>query len=127
MCTTNVADITRNKIQEWYYHLKFVNSQHFEIDFALSHLERVVVPAFLGVRAARIEDEIPRVLNQKIQRLQEEVIKVNSKLEKCEECGRSSTKSGFMEDCLNTASRLKWKYASDGLFFTDHQTIPQND
>ncbi|PON56780.1 LOW QUALITY PROTEIN: hypothetical protein TorRG33x02_295410 [Trema orientale] len=105
MCTTNVADITRNMIREWYYHLRFVNSQHFEIDFALAHLERVVVPAFFGSSSSK-NRRIPGVLNQRIQRLQQEVIKVNSKLEKCEEYGRSSTKSGFMKDCLNTASRL---------------------
>ncbi|PON60278.1 Zinc finger, RING/FYVE/PHD-type [Trema orientale] len=127
MSITKVGDITRNLLQEWYFHLRFVEFCKFKIGFALAHLERLV-RAFLGLEAKRLEDEIPTMLNRKMAKLQQEMEDVKSKLKKCEEYNEGScAKSDFMNKCLNEASELRWNNAYEGLFTDPQGASPDYD
>ncbi|PON46271.1 hypothetical protein PanWU01x14_252850 [Parasponia andersonii] len=120
MYSSKVADITINLLQEWFYHLTFVKYfVGFKTDFAAEHLVKVVVHAFLGLQAKRLENEIPNMINLQIERLQQDIMKAKSKLEKCKELCGSSPKSEYMKDCLNMASKLKWENACEASFFLD--------
>ena len=112
MSTTQLADITRKLLQQWYFHLTFVSVfGEFKIDFVKIHLERLVC-AFLGHLVKRLQDEIPALLNKKLAMVQQQVAEG---LKKCEEYHGSSSKSEFMEHCLEEDSELKWKNACEGL------------
>ena len=120
MCNTMVVDLTMNLLQEWYYHLTFVKSRSFEIDFAFSHLDKLIC-AFLSLQSKRLhEEEIPNVLDKKMTEVWKKMIEMMTQLEKsleiCKEYRGSSPKSEFMEQCLNEASEMKWKKACEGLF-----------
>ncbi|XP_062120056.1 uncharacterized protein LOC133834455 isoform X1 [Humulus lupulus] len=122
MCSITVGDITKDHLQEWYYHLRFVDDYDFQINFAFSHLEKLI-HAFFGLQAKRLEAEIPKKLKEKELELEQEIKQVKSKLKKCEEYNdKSFPKSELLKDCLNEASALKFKKACEDLMITDNDS-----
>ena len=126
MCSTLVKDITRDLLQQWYFHLQYVKKMNFEIDFARAHLESLV-RAYMGLEAKRLEEDIPAKLKQKLADLKQEIIETESRLEKCKEYGGSSEKSELMKECLNKASEWKYKKACDLLFSDPQGNLPISD
>ncbi|XP_062080686.1 uncharacterized protein LOC133785469 [Humulus lupulus] len=117
MCSILVGAITKEHLQKWYYHLTFVQRNGFRINFAITHLKKLV-RSFLGNQAKRLEAEIPTIIKKRMAELKQEIKKEELRLEKSEEYNNKSLpKSEFMEDCLNLASTSKWKSACKDLLF----------
>ncbi|XP_062078978.1 uncharacterized protein LOC133783381 [Humulus lupulus] len=117
MANTKIADVTTDVLREWIYNLVITRSCGFKIDFLVSHLRNEIMPAFYGVQAKRLEDEIPTMIRRQMEKLQQEMMKLESQLKFCEDfCNESSPKAKEVENCLAKASQWKWKNICQGLF-----------
>ncbi|KAL5537467.1 hypothetical protein UlMin_044700 [Ulmus minor] len=107
MHTTRFADITKNLLRDWYFYLQFLGYQGFGIDFVKRHLE-MVTGAFVGVQLARLETEIPTMINKKLEKLQYQITQINKYKE-------SSSNPGFIKDRLRQGAEFKWKNVAQDL------------
>ncbi|GMN58994.1 hypothetical protein TIFTF001_028085 [Ficus carica] len=89
-----------------------------DIDFLEAPLEKIT-RAFFGFQLRKLKVDVPRTINKKIAELQSKIAELQSKiaeqkrkLEACKKFKGTSRKPNFMNECLNEAARLEWKYAS---------------
>ncbi|KAL5560201.1 hypothetical protein UlMin_036412 [Ulmus minor] len=109
MCTTTFADITKNLLRHWFFYMGFVNDiGEFRIDFVEQHL-KMVTGAFFGLQMFRLETEIPTILNNKLEKLQTQIIQLN-------EYKESSSKHEFIKEHMHLGGELKWKAVAQDLF-----------
>ncbi|KAF4362355.1 hypothetical protein F8388_008239 [Cannabis sativa] len=112
MGTTKIADITIDLMTEWFYNIEIVKDVGFEVDFVVFYILSRIVPAFFGTQAKRLEHEIPAMINKRMEKLQQEMIKLKSQLEICKDF---PPKSEFMKECLAFACQKKWSSSCEGL------------
>ncbi|KAF3435095.1 hypothetical protein FNV43_RR22182 [Rhamnella rubrinervis] len=131
MMTIMVVDVTEDLLGNWYSCLKFLKSQGFEVDFINSHLQQIV-RAYVGLQLTRAETAERTELDQKILNLRGEIVNLQGKLKRCKEdleiCeerirkrsdrlghGSSETSTDLAKECLDKASKFKWKSVADSL------------
>ncbi|XP_062110466.1 uncharacterized protein LOC133822222 [Humulus lupulus] len=87
---TRRRDITEELIREWYGYLKFVRRMGLRIMFLYEQLEKIKRD-FVSQIPIRLESEIPNELHQKKSRLQKQIEKVDTDLDKCKEYSSRSS------------------------------------
>ncbi|GMN58987.1 hypothetical protein TIFTF001_028077 [Ficus carica] len=119
MHSTMVLNITKDLLQDWYFYLEFASWRvKSDIDFLKAPLEKIT-RAFFGFQLRKLKVDVPRTINKKIAELQSKIAELQSKiaeqkrkLEACQKFKGTSRKPKFMNECLNEAAQLEWKYAS---------------
>ncbi|XP_062077028.1 uncharacterized protein LOC133781936 [Humulus lupulus] len=123
MHTTLLVDITKDLLLNWYRYISISKDcAHFQVDFLNVALKTITRYFFYLQVSKLLGAEIPTIINEKKEKLQEEMTekmeKVQKKiaentarLEKCKHFCESNSKKEFMEKGLNKVMTSKWKTA----------------
>ncbi|XP_030510519.2 uncharacterized protein LOC115725216 isoform X1 [Cannabis sativa] len=105
MHTTWVIDITKDLLQYWYHHIKFVQLHtYFELGFLKASLEEITRDFFYLQLSLTLETDIRTIMNKRIAH-------IKKKMAEYEEFCESTSKKKFMKEGFNKVVQLKWKTA----------------
>ncbi|KAF4368373.1 hypothetical protein F8388_019090 [Cannabis sativa] len=112
MHTTLVIDITKDLLQYWYHHIKFVAIHTiFELGFVKASLEEITRDFFYLQLKQTLEIDIPTIMKKRIAHIQKKMAHIEKKMAEYEKFCESTSKMKFMNEGFNKVEQLKWKRA----------------
>ncbi|PON40915.1 Zinc finger, RING/FYVE/PHD-type [Parasponia andersonii] len=84
MGRTMTRDLTEDVLRDWYGYLKFVKRMGFRIKFVYEQLEKFKHDFFF-LQLSRLKNDIPNKLFDKKSELQQQIVEIEAKLQKCKE------------------------------------------
>ncbi|CAK7337257.1 unnamed protein product [Dovyalis caffra] len=119
MRKTRIIDISENQLLTWWYFLKISQLSGLKVQFVLDRLEKVT-HAYFGLQVRNKVDNTMAEIDREMTDISKEMEELTKKFEALKGkrdsiTSAESSKSRFIEDCLEKATDPKWWPAGAGL------------